>query len=234
MDALASSRPLPWRRYMFVGGVTLVQLMVACSASRAQVAAIESAPAGTITSKLFRYAKRVVKRYDTNGDGRLDEAEWTSMRGNPATADLNRDSQITIDEFARFVASYGAGRRIRLSATRDPIAERNPIGRQPGVSESEAANADQLALERRRGLKYFSQLPDGVPSWFVERDADGDAQLTLAEFSPKLRAREVAEFKGYDVNGDGLLTAAELSGRARKEGEGTPNPAIPASPRKPK
>lgn len=208
--------------------------MVACSVSRAQVAAVESAPAGTITSKLFRYAKRIVKRYDTNGDGRLDQREWSSMRGNPATADLNRDGQITIDEFARFVANYAAGRRIRLSATRDPIAQRNPATRRPGVNEAEAANADQLALERRRGLKYFAQLPEGVPSWFVERDADGDAQLTLAEFSPKLRATEVAEFKGYDVNGDGLLTAAELSGKARKEGEARPDAALPASPRKPK
>ncbi len=60
-------------------------------------------------------------------------------------------------------------------------------------------------------MKYFKPLPAGVPGWFVERDTDGDAQLTLAEYSPKLRTAEVTEFNRFDLNGDGLVTPLELT-----------------------
>jgi hypothetical protein len=65
-------------------------------------------------------------------------------------------------------------------------------------------------------LQFFAPLPAGTPSWFVERDRDGDAQLTLAEFSPRLRTTEIGEFKRYDLNGDGLLTVTELTKAASK------------------
>ena len=72
-----------------------------------------------------------------------------------------------------------------------------------------------VARDPRRNLKYFAALPAGVPSWFVERDADGDGQLSLAEFSPKLLKSEIAEFNRHDSNQDGIVTAKELLGSSK-------------------
>src|SRR5690606_18392773 len=125
--------------------------------------------------------------------GRLSPQEWASLRGEPATADLDHDGQITVDEFARFVANHGAGRRIRLSTTREPAAQPSAAPSQSlaGEAATAAAGSEPTLLDRRRDLKFFAPLPNGVPSWFVERDADGDAQLTLVEYSPKLLSKDV-------------------------------------------
>ncbi len=209
-------------------------LLVRCAALHGQVTTPPPAPAGTVTAKLIRYGQRIVRKYDADGDGRLSQQEWAAMQGAPRNADLDRDGQITAAEFALYAANYGAGRRIRLSTRGETVPTSNPAGVQqlgaqppigqpagaqplstePGGAPAAAAldtDPQKAAAERRRDLKYFAPLPAGVPGWFVERDRDGDAQLTLAEFSPKLRSTEVAEFKRYDVNGDGLLTPAELS-----------------------
>jgi Ca2+-binding EF-hand superfamily protein len=69
-----------------------------------------------------------------------------------------------------------------------------------------------LSEDARRKLKYFvprTHLPEGLPSWFVNRDADGDGQLTIAEFSPKATRTQLDQFTRYDANGDGLITSAE-------------------------
>jgi hypothetical protein len=54
-------------------------------------------------------------------------------------------------------------------------------------------------------------LPRGLPSWFVLRNTDGDAQLTMAEYAPKPTQSQLDEFARYDRNGDGLLTAEECA-----------------------
>ena len=183
---------------------------------------VPQAPAlGMITPKLLRYAERVVSHYDLNKDGRLEPDEWRVMRGKPQSADGNHDGRITVEEFAQYVANYGAGRAIRLStAGGDPLvrnAPSDPNGR-PGDSVSgeprSPAETEQAAKESardpRRDLKYFASLPAGIPGWFVERDADGDSQLSLAEYSPKLLKSEIDDFNRYDANGDGILTAQEF------------------------
>jgi len=51
----------------------------------------------------------------------------------------------------------------------------------------------------------------GLPDWFLKYDADGDGQVTMAEYAhgrewtPEL----LNEFNRYDLNHDGVITAAE-------------------------
>jgi hypothetical protein len=185
--------------------------------ARSQTPAAGPAPAGAVSSKLLRYSQRLIERHDINRDGHLDGTEWSAMQGQPTLADLNRDGRLTADEFARYAAGYGAGRRIRLS-TSGNVDPADPTSTVDGVTTAATAPsaANPIETDPRRTLQFFAPLPAGTPSWFAERDTDGDAQLTLSEFSPRLRNAEVTEFRRYDVNGDGLLTVNELTKASSK------------------
>jgi hypothetical protein len=53
-------------------------------------------------------------------------------------------------------------------------------------------------------------LPDsGLPSWWTSRDADGDGQISMAEYASKWTDKEIQDFKKYDGNGDGFITQNE-------------------------
>jgi hypothetical protein len=53
-----------------------------------------------IDSKNLRYAERIVKRNDKNGDGVLTPSEWKEMLMSPARSDFNRDGKVTVEEYA--------------------------------------------------------------------------------------------------------------------------------------
>ena len=52
-------------------------------------------------------------------------------------------------------------------------------------------------------------MPKGLPDWFLEKDANGDGQITMAEYTDNWTPEKVAEFARYDLNHDGIITAAE-------------------------
>lgn len=179
------------------------------------------APPGpvAVSPKLLRYAERIVHKYDADKSGDLTLDEVRGMTGKPAAADSNLDGKITVREFAEHAARFGAGRAIRLTHAGDgPLAQSQGAGQPAGAEAAPAtttAAESTAARDPRRDLKYFAALPAGVPSWFVDRDSDGDGQLSLAEFSPKLLKSEIAEFHRHDSNQDGIVTAKELLGSAK-------------------
>jgi hypothetical protein len=143
------------------------------------------------------------------------------MHGEPELADSNHDGLITVEEYAQYCANYGAGRAIRLSTlpgdvvTHDGSRDSSFRGDEPRSSDAAAPGDSEPTQNaekqnRRRDTKYFASLPSGVPQWFVERDADGDGQLTLSEYSPKLLRSEIDDFNRYDANRDGILTVQEF------------------------
>ncbi len=196
----------------------MVVLVSPASAASESSVALDSATqaaaaAPPVSPKLLRYAERIVHKYDADKSGDLSLDEVRGMAGNPATADGNRDGKITVREFAEHAARFGAGRAIRLPRAGDGPLAASEGGQQPPVSD--AAPAAAVVRDPRRDLKYTAALPAGVPSWFVERDADGDGQLSLAEYSPKLLKSEIDEFNRHDSNQDGIVTAKELLGSAK-------------------
>jgi len=191
-----------------------------------------------VTAKLLRYAEYVVRHYDANQSGQLESDEWPSMHGKPVLVDLNHDGLITLAEYAQYCADYGAGRAIRLStlpgdvATREGSGDSSPPGDGPRSTDAAATGDTESGQpseerDRRRDTKYFASLPVGVPQWFVRRDADGDGQLTLSEYSPKLLRSEIDEFNRLDANRDGILTVPEFL-RGGKDAK-SKAPAIPAN-----
>jgi len=196
-----------------------------------------------IPIKVLRYSQRLVEKHDRNGDGWLDESEWGRMQGNPRLADLNRDQVITATELAERVARYGRRRKIRLmpslkggrivlpsllnpTTTSESSAAADGTKPPPGVGTLPADHGQVAGAASRRGTrrqtKFFvprDRLPPGLPAWFRLSDADGDAQLTVAEFAPKATQSQLDDFASYDRNGDGVITAAECARGAKRAGE---------------
>lgn len=195
----------------------------------------------SIPMKIRRYCHRILSKQDMNSDGVLQVHEWNSLPGDFPLADANGDRTVDLDELTRWTADYGRHRKIGVSRELpQPIAVAS--AEIPGAEvddHSNAAPATTSTSERRRDLKFFvseKRLPAGLPDWFVARDEDGDAQLTIAEFSPTGAAADIAEFARYDANRDGVMTARECVGRAGEKSEsiktatdaGTGDPTQPA------
>ena len=198
--------------------------------------------------KVRRYVERLISKYDGNGDGYLQPAEWQTMQGSPRQADSDGDGRITRQELLRHVTLYGFGRRIRplrtpfwteeaieplLHPTTEPAAgdatdtDAAALQHDAPAAESGPATGPSVDEQVRRQRKFFipsSRLPDGLPSWFVPRDLNGDGQVTMAEFSPRMTYPKLQQFNQCDLNGDGLITAAECL-RAAKVPAGSPPPA---------
>jgi len=198
--------------------------------------------------KILRYAQRIVDEHDTDGDGELQASEWEGMSGDPRIIDRDRNTVITAKELAEHVTRYGYRRKIRLMPATTEGKIRYPsllnpdaipnARKKPGLAKDSLNKADRGAPANavsgkssqriKRGSQKFtvprSRLPKGLPSWFLVRDADGDAQLTLAEYAPDTSQATLLEFTRYDANGDGVVTAQESlrSPRARVIAETKP------------
>jgi len=193
--------------------------------------------AAAVPPKVRRYAQRLVRRYDLNGDGQLQSDEWGKMQGSPAAADANRDGVITLDEWVRYLATFGQNRQVRPAgsdAESDAVAisgDKTPRG-PANASEGPSSKAAEVAKKATtpatntkpkpvarepsvRDAKFHiprSRLPAGLPPWFLQRDANGDGQVSLSEFAPDAAQTALQEFLRYDKNGDGFITPQECSG----------------------
>ena len=173
-------------------------------------------------SKVLRYSQYLLNLYDTDRDGVLQKSEWKRMHGKPELIDANGDGEISVEEMTRWVAGYG---RRKQSGNTAPTETTIPESTQPNSKPTaapetdappqaaSASNGERLA-DRSKETKYYvspKRLPAGLPEWFVQRDLDGDGQLTFSEYSPNSVAAELVEFEGYDANGDGVVTAKECT-----------------------
>ena len=203
-----------------------------------------------IPIKILRYSQRLVDKYDRNGDGRLDQDEWSQMQGNPRLADLDRDGVLTAAELAERVARYGRPRKIRLTvdlaegdvALRSFLSPASTRANQKGSDRPKQPPSQAGAAAGKNGTaglksarnnpsqkKRFAtrtRLPRTLPSWFRLRDADGDAQITMAEFASEANQTQFDEFARYDHNGDGVITAEECEQGPKGTGKSAPKPVV--------
>ncbi|MEA1950935.1 MAG: hypothetical protein U9N87_06090 [Planctomycetota bacterium] len=236
-NATTATKPVP--------SPTVATEMSAANTSRNETDGESQPLEPPVSAKILRYADRLVRRYDTNRDLQLQQNEWKAMRGDPRLADFDGDGIITLEELARRVARYGYRRKIRLipktlevatpsptllqpitTAATDEKAAEPATAEKPAASQSTPNVTDQAPAKHdfRSGQRFYvapRHRMQGLPGWFASRDANGDQQLTMAEFASKATQSDMKEFARYDANGDGVITAKECAG---KSPSATPTP----------
>lgn len=151
-----------------------------------------------------RYAESLLRRYDENDSGVLEENEFRRMSSYHRGADANGDNVITQGELADRLASYGrdggSSERRRSSGIREAAA-----------GESYIVTGERLEGGRKtyRARTPTERLPQGLPDWFLRNDANGDGQIFMAEYAVSWTDEKLREFQNLDANGDGLITPEE-------------------------
>lgn len=186
------------------------------------------APAANPTEKrelderIRNYAKSLLERYDTNKNGVLEKDEWQHMRGSPERSDRNNDGVITLDELTARLAEFsdrgssdsgrsGGGPPPASSSTTSTSPAGGSSSGSSGTYVSRTSSSPSGAGQRGtyRFLSPLERLPKGLPEWFARKDADGDGQVSMAEFSAEWDDAKAGEFAKYDLNGDGIITPQE-------------------------
>jgi hypothetical protein len=169
----------------------------------------------TVDARVRQYAESLVRQYDKNKNGTLEREEWSELRGRARESDANGDGVITVEEL---VAALGGSSRSRggpsapassPSASSSPSPTPASAGPGPGGQASTSSSA--VADQRRpyRALLPHERLPEGLPEWFVRKDANQDGQVTMAEYATEWTDARAAEFAAHDLNHDGIITPAE-------------------------
>lgn len=191
--------------------------------------ASSAAPASSVDPRIRQYAEGLLRQYDKNKNGSLEREEWSDMRGRARESDANGDGVITLDEL---VAGLGGSSRSRSessatasapsapggppsasgsasSASSNPAAPSTSLASGSGAPASTPGSAASGPRKPYRALLPHERLPEGLPEWFVRKDANQDGQVSMAEYSTEWSESKAKEFTDCDLNNDGIITPAE-------------------------
>lgn len=186
---------------------------------------------GRYDGRILERIEESLQRYDRNGDGVLETAEWEGMRWstNPRDADKNRDGRLTRQEIAdRYAQRYGNSLAPQpSSSTRAAPASSSSGSSSSGSSSSGSSSGGSSGGSRSGGGGSSpggsgSGGSGGIDPRFVQyaqglikqNDANGNGVLEREEWS-KLRDPEES-----DRNKDGKITVDELAQRLANYGKG--------------
>ncbi|MEW4453567.1 proprotein convertase P-domain-containing protein [Bremerella sp. JC817] len=164
-----------------------------------------------------RYAKRRIEAQSTvrslgsrlppsTEDRRDDRQDWRDRMRAGSSRNGDRGSASLADSL---MERYDFNRNDQL----DP-QEMSSIGitiskvdydRNGSIDKEEFARYLNEALEREA-----SQRQEAIPTWFFERDQDGDKQILMSEFTDQWDQEKLDEFASYDHNQDGMITIDEV------------------------
>jgi len=177
------------------------------------------------------FAKTFIREHDKDKNGWLNGDELKDLRGKPADADLNKDGILTVEELtARLssdtpttapTSSTSSGSKSDSDRHDDrkkgdaDLSKRVLYGTVYGASTS---GKESDKRHTYRFSKAADHLPSGLPGWFKSKDANGDGQVSMSEYSRSWSKSTVSEFRKYDLNDDGIVTAKEAAKPESKGG----------------
>ena len=157
-----------------------------------------------VTDADRREAAERMRRYDQNKDGFITKNELSSrFAGNPMDFDRNKDGKLSESELAVRYAR-------RREGEEEAKASQKPASRRKESHRKEVKEVD--VYDGRTSYRIDSEekkAPEGLPGFFLDKDANGDQQVTMAEFAKDWDNDMVAEFAKSDLNNDGTITAKE-------------------------
>ncbi len=191
-----------------------------------------------LEERVRQYAQSLFRQYDANKNGILEREEWQQMRGSPEKADRNNDGIITLEELtARELernqlaisggsssssAGSSSGSSTGWTSTSSSPHPSTPTtsssgsrssgsgSNWAGPSRSSSSSGSRSGQTGRvRFLTPLERLPKGLPDWFIQKDTDGDGQVSMAEFATEWTDAKATDFQKYDLNNDGIITPEE-------------------------
>ncbi len=103
--------------------------------------------------------------------------------------DFNRNDQLEPQEMAAVGISVA-----KVDYNRDGAIDSDELSQYLFNTMEQAANARQEA----------------IPTWFFERDSNGDQQVLMSEFTDEWDDNTLSQFASYDHNQDGMITIDEV------------------------
>jgi Ca2+-binding EF-hand superfamily protein len=151
-------------------------------------------PPGATPEMLTLWADADFKRFDENGDGKLNEDEMPKqLRKELARWDKNQDGLIDQEEYRNYFLTTFQERLSGSAASQ----KQNPFG-----------SPLEDDLDKRPVVYRAGKLPTkGMPLWFKQLDTDGDGQIALYEW--RQAGKNLDEFKFWDRDDDGFITIEE-------------------------
>ena len=155
-----------------------------------------------------RYARR--RLLDGSSDELVQKARrvGSGVRDSRTTRSSSSSRSSTRYLPATILSRFDRNRNGRLESE-----EVQPLGIPAGKIDTDRDSE----LSRAELEAYFevvqesvADVPEGLPPWFFELDANRDEQVALSEFASDWTEAKVDEFAAYDLNRDGLLTASEV------------------------
>ncbi|MCS7305135.1 MAG: EF-hand domain-containing protein [Thermoguttaceae bacterium] len=161
------------------------------------------------------------EKADRNNDGRITLEELTHRELERNQLALSGSSSSTSSSGSSGSSSSGSGSgpgtsstwtSSSLSSSSSSGSSSRPSGSGStwsGSPRSSSSSSRSSQPVRVRFLTPLERLPKGIPDWFIQKDADGDGQVSMAEFASEWTDAKAAEFQKYDLNNDGLITPQE-------------------------
>lgn len=142
-----------------------------------------------------------MRRYDRNRDGFIAKDELSSrMSGNPLDFDRNRDGKLSLDELA---VRYARKREGEEDAKKQKDKAKVP------AKTTSAEVVDVFNGRKSYRLTDGRKPPEGLPGFFIDKDVNGDGQVTMAEFAADWNDETIVQFFDSDFNRDGVITRDE-------------------------
>jgi hypothetical protein len=167
--------------------------------------------------RYVRFAETMIRNFDKDKNGTIEKSEWSSMTGDPASADFDRDGKLTKDELVKRLAdkyggggNSGSGSSTPARTTSSLNSNRSGVSSKDAYAASRSYGEEQGARPAYRFLTPVERLPSGLPDWFLEKDKNADAQVGMYEFASEWTDEEVQKFTKLDKNSNGFISAKEV------------------------